>query len=170
MIFDDNGNLAGGIIKDKNLADVYQHLVTPFANSITRERNYNSLLSFLEDLKEDKQMISKIWLDGSFCTNKENPNDIDMIVFIKPSLNGNVLLESISQNHAIMKENHLDIYPCFDKVHLNTNEFSNQIEFNQTFSQMDWQEKYWMGQFGFDRNQNHKAILELMLDGGDTLG
>ncbi len=170
MNFDDNGNLSGGIIKGTQLSDIHQFLVVPFSGSTTRQRNFDCLTAFINDLNDHKRIISKFWLDGSFCTNKENPNDIDMIIFIKPSPDGIALFRELKNNHGIIKQNNLDVYPCLDKNFLNQAEFVDQMEFFNTFSQFDYQEKYWMGQFGFDRNQNHKAIVELILDGGDTVG
>jgi len=93
-----------------------------------------------------------------------------MIIFIKPSLDGIALFSELKNNHGIIKQNNLDVYPCLDKNFLNQAEFTDHTEFLNTVSQFDHQEKYWMGQFGFDRNQNHKAIVELILDGGDTVG
>ena len=90
--------------------------------------------------------------------------------FILPQTDGIALFRELKKNHGIIKQNNLDVYPCLDKNFLNQAEFVDKMEFFNTFSQFEYQEKYWMGQFGFDRNQNHKAIVELILDGGDTVG
>ncbi|EGQ4428973.1 hypothetical protein EGV58_10190, partial [Staphylococcus pseudintermedius] len=85
MHFDSHGNLVGGIIQS-NINVLKDELVDTFDTSNTRERNFKSLLELIELLKVNNLSngIASLWIDGSFCTKKINPNDIDLVILLKP--------------------------------------------------------------------------------------
>ncbi|AJD72569.1 TPA: hypothetical protein VZJ95_000312 [Streptococcus pneumoniae] len=145
--FNDQGNLNGGILTNISLAQIQSTLVDNFPNSTTRTRNFQALSTFLKNL--DSNIITRIWLDGSFCTQKENPKDIDVLLFFKHSPDIEKYLKDIKEKASTC----LDIYQIGDKDHI---EKTRPI-----YSHMAHNETYWMGQFGFDRNRNHKGIIEL---------
>lgn len=151
MQFNIHGNLEGGIIEVRDLSEIEQFLVISFPNSKTRRRNFDSLCKFLNNL--DKSKVTRIWIDGSFCSNKIDPNDIDCIVFIEPLKNNHNYFKNIIGNHHQLKNDYLDVYPCWDK-----NYFS---PYTKDWTEFDHQESYWMGKFGFDRNRNNKGIVEI---------
>lgn len=148
--FNQYGNLEGGILTDVTLEDIKTTLVSNFPNSETRPENYQLLIDFLSNL--DKNIITRLWLDGSFCTKKENPKDIDILLFFKHSLETRDYINQII-DEANTK---LDIYPIGDKDFI---EKTRPI-----YTHMLHNEKYWMGQFGFDEDGNHKAIIELRME------
>lgn len=156
MEFDNNGNLLGEILTNYTLDDIENYLVTPFSKSTTRRYIFNNLVTFIKGLPP--QHHPRIWLDGSFCTNKENPNDIDCLVFVGPSPPHKYQFNTIRAEHLVYKNYKLDVYPCFDKELVDPADESYPI-FQE--SEKQWQEK-----FGYDRNGNPKAIIELRI--GDT--
>lgn len=155
MQFNSHGNLEGGIIEVSKLSEIEQSLVTNFPDSTTRRRNFDSFCNFFNNLDETK--VTRVWLDGSFCTNKTNPNDIDCVVFINPIPENEAYFYCLKDNHEYLKTAHLDVYIVPDKECI----IVNNQETLETYQSFDYQEKYWQGQFGFDRNRNHKAIIEL---------
>lgn len=155
MQFNVHGNLEGGIIEVQDLSEIEQFLVTNFPTSETRDRNFDSFSDFWNNL--DKTKVTRAWLDGSFCTTKLNPNDIDCVVFIDPRPENEVYFKGLMEQHENLKTNHLDVYVMPDKECISIVD-QESLEAYQHF---DYQEKYWQGQFGFDRNRNHKAIIEL---------
>lgn len=151
MQFNLHGNLEGGIIEVSDLSEIQVFLVDNFPDSDTRQRNFQCFLQFLESL--DNTKVSRIWLDGSFCSNKKNPNDIDCIVFIEPVENNMDYFNSIKNNHSQFKNEYLDVYVCWDKNYFKI--------YTEMWYEFDYQESYWMGKFGFDRNRNSKGIIEI---------
>lgn len=174
MQFDSNGNLIGGIL-NSNLKEVESQLVLNFPKSNTRKRNFQSLKTLIEILKNDGLLegISKIWLDGSFCTTKTDPNDIDIVILTKPfQEQGDIIFKNGKLLRREFISLHLDLYflPDFNvnERHINTIINNNpQIdslkEFYELIKQnnLEYQAKYWMGQFGFDRSGNSKAIISI---------
>lgn len=155
MQFNQHGNLEGGIIEVRNLSEIEELLVDNFPTSFTRRRNFESFCNFWNNL--DNTKVTRIWLDGSFCSNKLNPNDIDCVVFINPIAANQDYFSNLQKDHKILKNSHLDVYIVPDKNCVNVTD-TDTLEAYQNF---DYQEKYWQGQFGFDRNRNHKAVIEL---------
>ncbi|HEM3576781.1 TPA: hypothetical protein U1C15_000397 [Streptococcus suis] len=157
MQFNVHGNLEGGIIEVENLSEVEEFLVNNFPTSITRRRNFDSLKSFLEQL--DYSKVKRVWLDGSFCSNKVDPNDIDCVIFVDPLHQD--YINNLRNQHGILKNHYLDVYPVPDKELI----FFHIEGATEAYHNADYQEKYWLGQFGFDRSRQHKAIVELRLGG-----
>lgn len=181
MQFDSHGNLNGGIIKS-NINDLKVNLVDSFNTSKTRERNFNSLLELIELLRSNNLLngVTSIWIDGSFCTKKMDPRDIDLIILLKPY---NECARTIEQNNEAIREffidKYLDIYIAYDSKCLADSNYVKQImpdlkTDNPTYNEddiekilyennqkIDHQMKYWMGQFGFDRKQRSKGLISL---------
>ncbi|WP_195611795.1 DUF6932 family protein [Streptococcus australis] len=159
MQFNSHGNLEGGIIESSSLLEIEEFLVTAFPNSRTRKRNLDSFKSFLDQL--DTSKIKRVWLDGSFCSTKIDPNDIDCVVFVDPQFGD--YIDHLMDMHKLFKAQYLDVYAIPDKELI---DFSLEGA-ERAYRNSDYQEKYWQGQFGFDRNREHKAIIELRLDGDE---
>lgn len=159
MQFNSHGNLEGGIIESSSLLEIEEFLVTAFPNSRTRKRNLDSFKSFLDQL--DTSKIKRVWLDGSFCSTKIDPNDIDCVVFVDPLFGD--YIDHLMDMHNLFKTQYLDVYAIPDKELI---DFSLEGA-ERAYRNSDYQEKYWQGQFGFDRNREHKAIIELRLDGDE---
>lgn len=174
MDFDDKGNLIGGIL-ESDLEEVEQYLVLDFPNSITRKRNFEGLKLLIYTLKDLKLIegVSKLWLDGSFCTNKNNPNDIDIVVLTKPfQEQGNTIFKNGIKIRDVFIKHNLDLYflPDFNVREeekfeiINNHPGINDIKhFNELIKseKFEYHAKYWMGQFGYDRLNNHKAIISI---------
>ena len=80
IIFNSAGNLREGI-HDWSLAEFDRLLVIGFANSITRPRiasGYSELVAVVAN----HGLTVEQWLDGSFCTAKVDPGDLDMVTIV----------------------------------------------------------------------------------------
>ena len=60
--------------------------VTDFPTSTTRPRLWANYLAYLERFRNKVTGNFVQWLNGSFVTQKENPNDIDLVTFIDYSI------------------------------------------------------------------------------------
>lgn len=159
--FDTNGNCSAGI-HQTTLSNIEMYLVKPFPNSKTRKRNIEGLKKVLKSdffIKYEKY-IDCIWLDGSFCSTKESPNDIDGIVFFKyeniMELNAVHIdmFKEFNEYRSSFERNYCDLYPMFSK---NTIDSLFNVG-SKDYSSLHCNYQYWKGQFGFDRDDNPKGI------------
>jgi hypothetical protein len=105
----------------------------------------------------DNGIHTAVWINGSFLTHKENPNDSDIVVKIDATILDNGtdeqkrVLEWIKSD---LKANHLcdsylmPIYPAGDP--------------QQVLN--DYNIAYWLRQFGFSRGVEYKGIA--VIDSG----
>ena len=111
---------------------------------------------------------TEIWLDGSYVTNKLNPNDLDLLVFLNVEdwikFNEDNCIEKLRDNHL------LDAYVAISSTNENLEKVS-QDDSNVIINQRN----YWRGQFGYDRNDIPKGIIviendmiEQYMKGGET--
>lgn len=63
------------------LAEARVRFVEPFDLSATRPRLFDALVAFVDTLRT-AGVTGTLWLDGSFVTEKINPNDIDLVMFV----------------------------------------------------------------------------------------
>lgn len=180
-VFDDYGNLSGGI-KQSNINDMRINLVDHFSTSKTRERNFNGFLELIKFLKSHNLQsgVSSIWIDGSFCTNKINPKDLDLIILLKPyNINARTIQDNSEYIRKTFIKNYLDIYMVYDSNCLLNSDYIEEImpilkQSDLTYTEeniqevlrenhrnIDYNMKYWMGQFGFDREQRSKGLIAL---------
>jgi hypothetical protein len=68
--FDENGNLPPGIY-DVSLRDIERH----FTWTDRRKQLFEGFKRAIANLTKAK--VKKVWVDGSFVTSKDDPNDID---------------------------------------------------------------------------------------------
>lgn len=159
--FNEFGNLNGGIIKGINLDTIEKEFVINFPDSKTRKRNFDGFIEFLDYFESTGvlALISRMWLDGSFLTTKPNPNDIDLVVLFNPA-KGNILKINDFFNKAakpvriIGLNFHCDSYYSIDHELIPNTQIDDRNQF-------EYQNKYWLGQLGFDRNGKNKGIIEI---------
>jgi hypothetical protein len=75
-------------IHDLTEDELDNHFQSGFQNSTTRSSLIVGLKSFMNALRASGVEF-ELWIDGSFTTQKENPNDIDLVAFApSAALNG----------------------------------------------------------------------------------
>ncbi len=124
------------------------HFLQAFAASQTRPALIAGLRAFLASLKR-VGVAFEVWLDGSFCTEKLNPNDVDIVVF--------------ADEHQL---NRLDpgiqqyLSALLDRPNTKV-KFGCDVLF-AVASDLDAR-SYWRGWYGFDRSEQPKGIVQIML-------
>lgn len=129
--------------------DLKNHFLSKFPGSRTREPLISGFNKYLSQLRRFG-VTFEIWVDGSFTTDKENPNDIDIVVFgseselnVLPQGHQNGLRALLLDRETIKQRYGLDVL------------FSVSEDQNQR--------SYWRGWYGFDRNENPKGIARLVV-------
>ena len=117
------------------------------------ERYCNDLLSLVPSMTH--------WVNGSFTTAKQEPNDIDLVCFIlyEHIVDGNYIKDEFTffdtnlSKAQCKKVYNVDGYlvPVFLKEHHLYGWYVNRI-------------KYWKQTFGYDRNNNPKGIVEIVYE------
>lgn len=122
----------------------------PFSSNDQRKKLIDRLQVYLSEFKAI-EIDAEIWLDGSFTTNKPEPDDIDLVFLLKRSdidmLTGKKadLFQSLIMDREIIKAKyHVDVY---------------FIDKDDTDEIIKWAET-----FGFDsRKINQKGIYKITL-------
>ena len=157
MEFNKDGSLEPGLHEiDK---DEFENLfVKQFSTSQTRQIIYNSLVQWKNQLTSHYR-IYEIWVDGSFVTNKTNPNDVDVVVFVHAQD-----YMKLAQNwESVRSANRIDAYMTLAIC----DESKKALEESQYWEFVN-NRNYWRGQFGFDRNDLPKGIIVLKCEQQST--
>ncbi|MGV4878125.1 DUF6932 family protein [Acetobacter indonesiensis] len=152
MKFNTDGYLEAGL-HDMAFDKIVEHFVTAFPTSNTRA-------NIIDGYKKHSNEISKIgincteFIDGSFSTNKADPADIDMVGFmdldevdaLSPAEQEKLKL--LFAGKATQATYMVDAYfvPTVPPTH-------------PAFNQLRTQRKYWMGEFGYDREDRPNGII-----------
>lgn len=149
-VFDSNGNITPYEVIPFTLAECKDSFVNSFSMSTTRERNWDFYLLYLHDLQSNLINPFTQWIDGSFSTNKVNPNDIDLVNFIdytkfNPAL---IMFDMNQSNHYPKHAYNIDGY--------------NVLTFpvaHKYYGTMQDRINYWRNWFGTDRQNSPKGII-----------
>jgi hypothetical protein len=105
--FDDLGFLMPYERQKATIEDVFKNLVQDFSGSETRAKLFENLLKYNEDLQEVLRSDYFQYINGSFTTKKNNPNDIDLVNFVDhQALLGNE--KQVEEN--FLNKSAIDIY------------------------------------------------------------
>lgn len=124
------------------------HFLGAFAESRTRPMLVAGLRSFLAALRR-VGVAFEIWLDGSFCTEKIDPNDVDLVVFADESE-----LNRLDPNVQRYLAGLLDRTTT-------RRQFGCDVLFAPA-GDMDIR-SYWRGWYGFDRLERPKGMVKLVV-------
>lgn len=152
-VFDSNGNVVPYEIQTFTVAECKESFVDKFSTSVTRNLNWKKYLLYLNDLQNYLLDPFTQWIDGSFSTNKLNPDDIDLVNFINYT-NFNPDLKMFDMNGS-------NGYP----KHIYNIDGYNLLTFPDThpyYDNMQERIKYWRTWFGTDRQNNPKGIIEVV--------
>ncbi len=162
MEFNQDGVLIAGL-HECNFSILKDIFVEKFETSQTRKKIFEQFVLWVKQLTQDYQ-IYEIWIDGSFVTNKVNPNDIDVVVFA----HADDYLRLYSQWVKLRDVGLIDAY-----LSLAICEKSEKSLCKQEYWSFVNNRNYWRGQFGFDRSDNPKGFLVLkesdLRVGGDSI-
>jgi len=146
-------------LHNRTVTELKQLCVTGFANSATR----GSIMLGLEDVVTrlcGAALAGEIWIDGSFLTQKLDPEDVDMAFGVPHQLYDNgspeqkQTLEWFVQSN-LKSSHHCDTYIWFEyplghPMHAQTLDKRN----------------YWQRHFGFSRRLEAKGIAVILIPDG----
>ena len=145
-------------LHEKTLEDIQVLCVAAFPRSVSRV-TLMAGLSEMFDLLTVDGIRGNLWVDGSFVTQKLEPEDVDVVLELTQEMFDNAtgvqkkrLRWFVSRHDADVTEKRLD-YGCDCYLFLNAPEDSNMFD-------------YWMRQFGRDRSNSPKGIFVLKINGG----
>lgn len=155
MAFEENGMLAAGL-HDFDIGVFYTDFVEAFPLSQTRSMIFESLIEFLKEIL-NAGTPDEIWIDGSYATNKVNPNDADLVIFLDYPQYTRLFPEMDNLRQKFYPQ--LDIYFAYGIGKANQTLLS-PADYNTVVNQRN----YWKGQFGFDRKDTPKGIIRINKD------
>lgn len=118
-----------------------------FVTNVGRKEIYLCYLQVIESLINIVGGGFYVWVNGSFISLKENPNDIDMVVFIDYSLceKYEKELNDVRKMNVLIDLYRVKVYPQSHKYHFRT-EFDKQE---------------WEFLFSTDRKKNAKGFVQI---------
>lgn len=148
MEFNKDGFLEAGLHK-YSLEEFENIFVNSFRISQSRKKIFERFMVWWEKLIQIYH-IHEIWIDGSFVTNKINPNDIDVVVFVHVEDFLNLSRQWASIRNDELIDAYLTLAICKESEIL-----VRQDEYYEFINSRN----YWRGQFGFDRNDSPKGFV-----------
>ena len=143
-----------------SMSDVRRLCVDAFPLSATRA----GLMAGLETVASRLVavgIVGDLWIDGSFITEKINPKDTDILLHV----DGMSMYEcgTLEQRDVIdwIIRNLKNTDLLCDSYHLFTYHIPHLL-----VDEGEWNRSYWHHQFGFSREFDAKAIVEVSVPGG----
>jgi hypothetical protein len=154
-MFDEHGNLPAGFA-DWTLEDVRERLVDAFPTSQSRPVILAGYLRLRSEMQTLATADAQHWIDGSFSTAKPEPGDLDLLTVIDKD---HVDSLEPAQQQALAE---LVAGPNTKATHHCDSYFLPSVpESHPMFATLRAQRKYWMGEFGFDREDRPKGIVRV---------
>ncbi len=145
ITFDLKGNLQSGQPIEVILEDIEQY----FVFNLHRRQQFEQYLHYVDTLKTLINAPFEQWIDGSFATLKEKPNDIDVVTFI-PS---DIYFKEEKQLTQLKKA----FYPTLDLYHV-----CNYNENHRNFTHSKSDRLEWMHLFSRIRGQKfNKGFIKI---------
>lgn len=152
MNLGENGALPAGI-HQCTINEFRETFVDGFPTTQRRNELFIQLMSFLSDLVKI-DCFPEAFVDGSYVTNKVNPNDIDIVVFLHYSTVISPTVQAKINQLKTLYDPFLDIYFAVAVCDENKS-MINPASYGSIINQRN----YWRGQFGFDREDLPKGIV-----------
>ena len=130
----------------RTMDQINEECVDAFPDSESRPDLIGGLRIVLETLRS-VGIQGTLWIDGSFVTEKPNPNDIDVLLYIP---NGEELLEMAKSELEDFRDRCMHEHRC-------------HIFFTSDEARRDG---YWRNQFGQSRDGEPKGIITMPVNGG----
>jgi len=150
--FTPEGFLPPGI-HEMSAEEIKQVFVTAFNASTSRPIIYQGYDKHSADLKTLGIDVEEL-VGGSFISTKPEPSDIDLVCFMDANAVDNLppehqlLLEALTAGPVTKQTHHCDAYYC-----------PTLPETDPLYQRVRTARKYWMGEFGFDRQDRPKGMV-----------
>lgn len=152
LIFDKWGYLSPSGALDGDIDLLKQFFVDAFPGNMQRRKLYDNYLWYLYRFQDKVFPFFEQWIDGSFVSLSENPEDIDIVTFLDHEVyeaRGEALLDqfwTFSLEHKLIDAYIVISYPT---EHPNYSIYKNEKEL-------------WANRYGFDRKNRGKGFLKLV--------
>ena len=138
-----------------SLADLQAKCVDNFASSSTRADIMAGLEAVVQKLLGDG-VTGELWVDGSFLTEKIDPEDVDIVLRLEPSFVNSATSEQHATidwvNNGLRADHYCDSYLFVEFPQGDPREHEGQ-----------WGRAYWIRQYGFNRDDESKGIAVISL-------
>ncbi len=145
ITFDENDNLLPYALIKMDLSDFESH----FCSNAHRRNLFDILQDYFVDLRLTIKSPVKIWLDGSYITTKELPNDIDLVTFVNDfeflPKRDTLMSYKIHYKNEGLDAHFVCVFPNFHHNHIVTEYDTN--EYRKLFS--------------YDRDDRKKGFIQL---------
>lgn len=131
--------------------------VDAFQESVRRSMlycNYIQLINQFREINQQCRCFSEIWIDGSFTTKKPEPDDIDILLVVDFLAVNNLPDALKSLVSSLLNRDYIKLNFNIDVLLLPENH--PNVDYSERRS-------YWRGWFGFDRKENPKGLVRVML-------
>ena len=147
FVFNQFGNL---IPSNTPIICTFDNLFGSFAWNEYRRLLLVELQSFISDVKDLLSADTKIWVDGSFVSNKILPNDIDLALFVNTVVyqENYILFKQIRSKYSNIDAYFVEVFPEGHKKHQHGE--LDKLEFLHLFSK--------------DRKRRNKGLIELKIN------
>lgn len=138
------------------LAQLRALCVGSFPNSITRTSVMDGLEAVILQLNKSG-IPMEVWVDGSFTTQKLNPEDSDIVIRLSgPDYDG----ASMPAKAPIVWAVQNDLKPSHK---CDSYAFPEYPEGHKLYGQGQWRRAYWLNKFGYDRQEQPKGLAVIKL-------
>lgn len=152
--FNGHGYLEAGVHPFDTI-ELEAHFVTSFPHSSTRSQ---ILTGYRQHSLEIAAIVGSCdqYIDGSFVTNKNDPGDVDLVVLVDATVvdalpdDQKLKLKELVSGPATKAKYLCDAYFC--PIYPTGHPLSDHSR---------QQRKYWLGEFGYDRNDVPKGIVHI---------
>lgn len=174
MEFNEFGNIRSSGIIPITINEFKRFFVDNLDNKEKRREIFESFIELFNTnlIKSVSGNVTRIWIDGSFCTNKELPGDIDFVFLFKADE------ANYAQSYVIMKElDKLEFgklakqYCCDGYYTLDMDTIVNTDGYHPNFivlmDSINQNFEYWSTFFLSDREDRPKPVFEIKFEGGE---
>lgn len=160
--FDEKGNPTPYGITELSLKE-FKNIFTEGTNN-TQKRielfvNYKKyIMDFYKTILKNDNGDWKNWINGSYTTNKKEPNDIDLLNLIdgEKKINENDIQKFLT-SRSLQNNDSRKVYSIDAYIALIYKQSDKRYEYAQK------RIEYWKKWFGFDRNKNPKGIIQISI-------
>ena len=138
------------------LAELRSRCVAAFPLSKTRAQVMDGLEK-LADLLRSQAIFGDMWIDGSFMTQKTDPEDVDVVLCVQSSLYENGTTEQQNLLDLLLVADMKPDYFCDAYLLLQYGED------DVLHGRGEWMRAYWIRQFGFSRGVDMKGMALVQL-------
>ena len=152
--FDKEGNPIPYDLINLNIEELNHNFVELIPESKTRSNIFNGYLVYNDNLSTLLKTEWKQWVNGSYTTKKENPNDIDLVNIIDVDTvnNAGESIKSFLSKFSDCKDKYL--VDGFLSISPDENHSHNQYFIDRL--------AYWKKWFSHDREMNSKGIIVVL--------